>query len=111
MVTVMGMAIVFLTLIVLMLVTMGLERLFRTREAQVQPAPVAEEAGAESTLEMGQEIAAAISVAIATLLEEGRVGQLLQPAVTLPTGQEGSLWRKFSRQQILISRQRGKLRW
>ncbi len=89
-----GMGVVFVTLVILMVVITGFGRLF----------PVKEEAG-EPVLEEAEdrekEVVAAISVAMASLMEEAP--RRRPPAVR---GGKPSPWRTFGREQLMTSRGR-----
>lgn len=68
-VTVLGMALVFLTLAVVMLVTFGLDRIFRVKPEKEQPQPEAQAVDLESAEETGR-VAAVIAAALVALEQE-----------------------------------------
>ena len=86
-----GMGIVFLTLALLMGALFVLERLFR-------PRPAANEA--REAKESHAEVAAAIAVVLARVLEDARAKPTLAPS-----GRAGaSLWQAVGRQELMASR-------
>ncbi len=97
-VMIVGMVIVFAALVLVMLATMALDRIFRPKpesppvekSAAAETADVMAEPAAAATPD--QEIAAVISIALALRLRELEVANVVKPIRVLSVQDEPSLW-------------------
>jgi Na+-transporting methylmalonyl-CoA/oxaloacetate decarboxylase gamma subunit len=98
-ITVGGMGLVFLSLAIILLVIIILNRLFSPQEANPGPLSLAEVGEPQED----PELVAAISAALAILAEEERVGKAWKAPVVAPTS-GASLWKAAVWPQLLDAR-------
>lgn len=104
------MGLVFLSLTILLLVIMALNRLFRPKEANLNPPSLADVAQAQEASGLDRELVAAVSAAVAILAEEARLEKEPRARLVAPaTG--ASLWKTVVRPQLADARDMKRRKW